>query len=134
MALSPRITAAVANAMLDAGIGTVVNSGKLAIYDGTQPASGGGSITTQVKLAEFTLPADAFPAAASGVLTLNPVPSVVALAAGTATWFRMTTSGATAIIDGSVGEADADCIIEVADIELLDVVAILSLTITMPQS
>src|SRR5690242_7877038 len=97
---APRLNAATANLMLDAGFGNRANSGKLAIYDGTQPAAGGGAVTTQVKLAEFTFSADAFPAAASAVLTANAIGPSAALASGTPAWFRITTSGGVHILDG----------------------------------
>lgn len=133
MAFSPRITAAVANAMLDAGIGSLADVGKLRVYDGTQPATGGGAITTQVKLLEFTLDANAFPAAAAGVLTANGIGAELGLANGTATWFRLVKAdGTTVLLDGSAGMASCDLILSNDAITTLDVVAVLSMTITQP--
>ena len=109
MANTPRIPAAVANAMVDAGVGTQADSGKLRLYSGTQPANGGDAITTQTLLAEHTMPADAFPAATGGVLTANAIPDVTILASGTVTWFRLLKSdGATVLVDGSVGTVGCD--------------------------
>lgn len=73
---------------------------KLAIYDGARPATGG---TATNKLAEFTFAANLAAAASGGVLTLNVPPNATGLAAGTATWARITTSGGTFVVDLSVG-------------------------------
>lgn len=132
---SPRITAVTANLMLDAGIGSLANNGKLRIYDGAQPLSGGGALTGQVLLAEFTMAGDAFPGAAAGVLTANPITAAVGLAGGNANWYRLLRSdGTTTIIDGSVGlEGDnPDVIIDDVAIELGEPVAVTGFQITMP--
>lgn len=100
------------NAQLDAITTAAGTSAKLQIYNGTRPATGG---TATTKLAELTCSASAFAAAASaGVLTLNAVTSdTSADATGTATWFRITTSGGTFVMDGSVGATGSG-----ADLEL----------------
>jgi len=94
------------NAMLDDITSTVGASGLLRIYDGTRPATGGAATTL---LAELTCNATFAPAASGGVLTLNAITQdSSANATGTATWFRITTSGGTAVIDGSVGTSGSD--------------------------
>src|SRR5437762_10109846 len=110
MANSPRITAAVANSMLDSGIGTSADSGFLRIYDGTQPTNGGDALGAQVLLAELTMNADAFPSASANVLTANSITQdSSANATGTASWFRLVASnGTTVLLDGSVGTSGAD--------------------------
>lgn len=133
MALSPKITAAVASLMADAGIGSILNSGKLRIYDGSQPANCGDAITTQNLLVELTLASDAFPGASSGVLTANAIGPQLAIYAGEATWFRILKSDNTAVLDGSVGLADCDLNLDDTTIEVGDVVAIVSAIITMPR-
>lgn len=136
MALSPRITAAVANAMLDAGIGTLADSGKIFIYSGTQPSLGGGSLSGNTLLSTLTLGSDSFPAASAGVLTANAItPDSSAAASGTAAWFRMTKSdGTTVLLDGSVGTSSADLTLSSVSITSGGTVVCTSLTITMPQS
>jgi hypothetical protein len=132
---SPRIPALTANLMLDAGIGSLANSGKLRIYNGAQPLSGGGTIGAQQLLAEFNMAADAFPGAAGGVLTASAITAAVGLLAGNATWYRLTKSdGTTVLIDGSVGlEADnPDVIIDDVAIDVGEPVAVTSFKITMP--
>lgn len=88
------------NARADAITTAVGSAGKFAIYDGSRPASGG---TATTKLAEFTFSANIAAAASGGVLTFNLPPNATGLAAGTATWGRITTSGGTFVIDLSVG-------------------------------
>lgn len=108
------IVTAVRNAMLDA-INTAINAGagagKLRIYDGSRPATG-GSVTTL--LAELTFSDPAAGAAASGVLTFSAItadPS--ADNTGTATWFRLVDSTNAFVLDGSVGASGSG-----ADLEL----------------
>lgn len=119
---------ALRNARLDAITTAVGSTGKLQIYDGTRPATGG---TATNKLAEFTL-GSPFSAAASGGGPLSPtLPSnVTALLSGTATWFRITTSGGTFVIDGSVGTSGADCNLNTTTISSGGTVSITSFSIT----
>lgn len=82
------------------------------IYSGTQPASPDTAITSQVLLATLTAGAT-FGTESGGVETLNAITAGTgtagAGAGGTlATWFRMTTSGGTAHVDGTVGTSGCD--------------------------
>lgn len=88
------------NAQLDAITTAVGNAGKLALYDGVRPATGGAATT---KLAEFTLGTPFAPAAAAAVLSPTLPGATTGLAAGIATWGRITTSGGTFVIDLGVG-------------------------------
>ena len=76
-------------------------SAVLKIFTGTQPA-GGGSETTL--LAQLTCGVAGFaPAAAAGQITLSSITDDTnADATGTATWFRIETSGGTFVMDGDV--------------------------------
>lgn len=132
---SPRIPAATANLMLDAGIGSLANSGYLRIYSGAQPLSGGGAIGASVLLAQFTMNADAFPPAGGGVIVANAITAAVGLADGNATWYRLLKNdGTTTLIDGSVGLSvdTPDVIIDDVAIETGEAVAVVSFQITMP--
>jgi hypothetical protein len=96
------------NAMLDAITTAIGASGLLRIYDGTRPASGGAATTL---LAQLALSATAAAAAASGVFTFNAITQdSSADATGTATWFRVTTSGGTFVIDGNVSGAELNLV------------------------
>jgi len=114
--------------MLDALTTAVGASGKIRIYDGTRPATGGTATTL---LAELPCSATFAPAASGGVLTLNAITSdTSADATATATWFRILTSGNTAVIDGSVGTSGADLNLNTTSIVAGATVAISSFTIT----
>ena len=94
----------VRNAMLDSITTAIGTSGFLRIYDGTRPASGGTATTL---LAQLPLSATAA-ASSSGVLTFNTITTANAGASSTATWFRVTTSAGTFVIDGNVGTSGSD--------------------------
>lgn len=112
MALNPKRSNAAVNAAADA-VTTLLNSGYLRIYDGSQPATADTAITTQVKLAELTFNSTAFGAASAGVATANAITAdTSADATGTASWFRAFKSdGTTAVFDGSVGTSSADLVL-----------------------
>lgn len=85
---------------IDAG-----TAGLLRIYDGVRPATG-GSVTNL--LAELTL-SDPCGTVLNGVLTFSAITQdSSANATGTATWFRIVTSAAAFVLDGSVGTSGAD--------------------------
>ena len=123
------MVAGLRNARLDAITTFAGASGKLRIYSGTRPATG-GAITTL--LAELTLNATFAPAASAGVLTLNAITSdSSADATGTATWARIfKTDGTTIVLDCSVGTSAADIILNTVSIVAAAVVACTSATIT----
>jgi len=86
---------------IDAGAGP----GLLRIYDGVRPATG-GSVTNL--LAELTL-SDPCGTVTNGVLTFSAITQdASANATGTATWFRIVTSAAAFVLDGSVGTSGTD--------------------------
>ena len=88
-------------AAIDAGA-----AGLLRIYDGSRPATGGAATTL---LAELTFSDPSAPAASSGTLTFNAITAdTSANANGTATWFRIVTSAAAFVLDGSVSTSGAD--------------------------
>jgi len=118
----------VRNAMLDAITTAIGASGLLRIYDGTRPASGGAATT---KLAELALSATAAPGASGGVLTLSTITQdSSADATGTATWFRVTTSGGTFVIDGNVGTSGSDLNLTTTSIVITQPVSVTSFVIT----
>lgn len=96
-----------------ANLAARLNGGFLRIYDGAQPANADTAIGAQVLLAELTFNATAAPAANDGLLTFNSITSdASANATGTATWFRAVSSnGTTVVMDGSVGIATSNLIL-----------------------
>ena len=102
------LTTTLRNTRLDAITTAVGNAGKLQIYDGARPATGG---TATNKLAEFTLGTPFAAAASAGAISPSLPSNVSALLSGTATWFRVTTSGGTFVFDGSAGTSGTDLIL-----------------------
>lgn len=120
-------SAALRNSRLDAIVTAIGTSGKVRIYDGTRPATGGTATTL---LAELPLSATAG-TVASQVLTFNAITSDSAAdATGTATWFRVLTSANAAVIDGNVGTSGSDLNLNTTSLVLNGSVAISSFTIT----
>lgn len=111
-------------------------SALLRIYDGTQAADADTAIGAQVLLAELTCNATFAPAASGGVLTLNAITAdSSANATGTATWFRIVTSGgATIVCDGTVGTSGSDLNLTTVSIVAGAAVSITSFTITEANS
>ncbi len=111
----------VRNAMLDAITTAIGSNGLLRIYDGSRPASG-GTVTT--KLAELALSATA------AARNLAEWFERATEAEGTATWFRVTTSGGTFVIDGSVGTSGSDLNLTTTSIVATQPVSVTSFVIT----
>lgn len=125
-----------ANAAVNAEADTfaaLLNGGTLKIYNGTQPATADTAVSGQTLLATFTLPNPAFGSAVAGVVTLNAVTEVSAVASGTATWARWEKSDSTPVMDTTVGVSGADLIINNNAIVVDNTVQVLSFTYTRPK-
>jgi predicted amidohydrolase YtcJ len=131
MALNPKFTNLAVNTKADAQ-SALLNTGYLRIYDGTQPATADTAIGAQVLLAELVLNGTFAPAAVAGVATANAITQdASANATGTASWFRLFQSnGTTAVMDGSVGTADANLILNSVAISAGAAVSVTGFTIT----
>jgi len=133
MALNPKRTASAAGAALDAWK-TQLNSGKLRIYSGTQPATASTAISGNTLLAELTFNATAFGASSNGVATAGSITAVSAAATGTAAWFRALKTGGVDVTDnvydGTVGTATCDLIINSTAIQSGAQVSVTTLTLT----
>jgi hypothetical protein len=118
MALNTKLSNVSVSTEADA-FAVLFNAGYLRIYDGDQPATADAPLTTQVLLAELRFPNPAFGSAASGVITANAIDPVNAGASGLASWFRCTQSdGATVLMDGSVGLALCNLILDSVALQL----------------
>lgn len=110
-----------------------LNSGKVRIYTGAQPATP-ETAASGTLLVELTLNATAFGAAAAGVLTANAITSGVAVATGTAGWFRLFQSdGTTAEHDGVCGVGSGELQMATLTIVAAAVISCSALTLTLPQ-
>jgi hypothetical protein len=120
--------ASLRNARQDAITSAIGSAGLLRLYDGTRPATGGTATTL---LAQLTGNATLAPSSSSGVLTFNSITQdSSADATGTATWFRWTTSGGTAIVDGNVGTSGSDLNFTTTSIVASQPVSVTSFVIT----
>lgn len=110
------------------------NAGLLKIYDGSQPATPDTAVGAQVLLSTHTCGSPFAPASSSAhpsVLTANAIGSATAAATSTASWFRITTSGGTAVIDGTAGVGSGfDLNLNSTSITSGQTVSITALTIT----
>ena len=86
-----------------AGSGAIIH-----LYTGTQPANANTALSGNTLLVALTI-AGGFGTDSNGTLTLGTVSPNTAVAAGTATFFRITKSdNSTVIMDGSVATSGAD--------------------------
>lgn len=131
--MSLTLSTAARNAQLDAITTAIGASGLLRIYDGSRPAGPGTAVSTQTLLAELTLGSSAFGSASNGSMTANAITSdLSANASGTATWYRITTSGGTAVVDGKVGTSGADLNLNSVALSSGAAVSISSFTLSAP--
>ena len=138
MALATRITNAAAIAACNAITALIGSGAKLRIYSGTQPVNADTGLSGNTLLAELALSATPFGAAVDNTDKATATANAVtadssADAAGTATWFRVVTSGGTTIWDGSVGTSGADMNLNSVAITLGANVSISGWTFTMPE-
>lgn len=133
MASNLKFSTSLANARADAITTKLSSNAILRIYDGTQPAGPDSAISTQNLLAELACNATFAPAAIVRVLTLNSITQDSSSnQTGTATWFRLLTSGGTAHIDGSVGTSSADMIVPTVSVVATQPFSVSSATFTEP--
>jgi hypothetical protein len=118
------------NNMLDT---ITTRAGSLAVirvFSGARPATGGAETTL---LSQLTCNATFAPAASSAVLTLNAITAdASADASGTASWFRLQSSGGNHVFDGNVGTSGSDLNFNTVSFIVGGNVAITSFTITAP--
>jgi len=130
MANNPKFANAAVNAEADA-LSPQFDNGYLRIYDGAQPTNADTAVGAQVLLAELRFNADAFPAAAAGLLTANAITGdAAANATGTAAWFRaLQSNGTSVIMDGTVGTATSDLVLDSTAIQINADVNVTSFTL-----
>jgi len=119
MPLNTQLANATVNGQAD-NLSARLNNGYLRIYDGTQAATADTALGAQVLLAELRFSATAAPAASNGLITFNALTAdSSANAAGTASWYRaLGSDGTTVVMDGSVGTATSNLILNSVSITL----------------
>ena len=132
MALNPKYSDTMVNAEANA-VGDALNTGYIRIYDGTQPTNADTAIGAQNLLAELRFGADAFGAAAAGVITANAITDdSSANGTGTATWARILASNGTTVwFDGTAGTGTVNVVLNTASIVTGAVVSCSALTFTV---
>lgn len=131
MALNPKLSAARRNAALDEAL-DVLDGGNVLILDGTQATDADTAIGAQVTLAQVGFDADAWGAASNGSKDANAFTAdSSADATGTASWYRMRTSGGTAVWDGEAGTSGCNLNFNSVAIQSGANVSITSFTATM---
>lgn len=125
MALTHKRTAEASNAALDAML-ALADDGYFRIYDGEQPYNAETQLSGQTLLAELRFGDPAFGPADDGVAYANAItPENAAIAAGTATWFRVfKANGNTKLWDGSVGETGCNLNLDSVDVAVGDAISI----------
>ncbi len=111
MASKLNFSTALRNAGLDSITTAVGSAGKLRIYDNgaAQPAGPGTAVPGgSTLLAEFTMGSPFAAAASGGVLSPTLPSDVNGSSTGTQAWFRIVTSGGTAVVDGSASTSGAN--------------------------
>lgn len=130
MALNPKTAVARRNAALDTAFDTL-NSGKLRIYDSTQPTDADTALGAQVLLADLALGSTAFASASAGSKAANSITQdSSADATGTATWGSLLTTGNVRLLDYSVGTSGANLNMNSVAISSGAAVSVSSFTIT----
>ena len=104
-------------------------SAQIIIYSGSAPANV-ATAPTGTLLVQFAGNAGGFGSAASGVLTASAVAGVNASGTGTAGYFRINTSGGTAVVQGTVGTSGTDMIVTNTSITSGQACTFTSLTVT----
>ncbi len=130
--------------LLNSGLEAAFNGGQLAIFQGTVPTDA-NTVTTEPKLLEFTLPADAFniaPAGQAGRITKNGTWQGTVSLGGTAAFFRIVDvaglteedliNSANARVQGTVALVSASMIISDVNLLLNGSVTIDTYTIDVP--
>ena len=97
--MSISITAAVAQSMASAAATSIGSGSSIRIYSGSKPATPETAATGTLLVA---VPISGSFTAAGGALTAADPASASPAASGTAGYFRLLTSGSTAILDGTV--------------------------------
>jgi hypothetical protein len=132
VALNPKTAVAARNLALDAAFDTL-NGDLFGVFDGTQPTDADTALGAQNLLAELTMNATAFGAAAAGSKAANAITQdSSADATGTAAWASLYATARTTVgtMDMSAGTSGANLNLNSTSISSGAAVSCSSLTIT----
>jgi hypothetical protein len=137
MATNPMIAMSSAESMLNT-LCALFNSGSIKIYTGSPPADLEDSATGTLLSSGCTFSATAFGNATDGgsgsaTASANSIAADTNCAAsGTAGYFRACNSGATALLQGTVGTSSADMILSSTSVTASGTLTITAFTVTLP--
>lgn len=121
MSTTISLTTTEQNTILDS-LSDRMDSGKLRIYAGTVPADADAALSGNTLLAECTLSATSFNAAASGSMTANTVTGDTSNnASGTATFYRVidNASPEAVVVQGTVGTTGSGASMTLSDVNIV---------------
>lgn len=126
------LSTAARNAKLDALTAFLGPAPLLRIFSGAPPGSANSPLTIQVQLAELVMNGTPFAPAVNGTVTANAItPDSSADASGLASFYRVyLADGVTSAVQGTVGLANSDLILNTTSIIALGPVAVASLVWT----
>lgn len=131
--LNPKLSNLAANAEVDA-LTALLDGGTLEIRSGTQPIDADTPPSDGDLLATLTFGTPAFGAGVNGVAVANAITGAVAVANGTATWYRAKTSLAATVTDGSIGTSDANLVVNATSVIIGASVSVDSFILTARKS
>lgn len=133
MAANPHVLEAARNTALDTITTTIGTSAVFVIYAGVQPANANAATTAaNTVVASLAFPStNAFAACVSGTLTANTITADATAAGGTAAWFSIQKATGLRVLDGSVGTAAADLILNAVTVATNANVAVSTFTVSI---
>ena len=141
MAYKTMLSTAGANAGILAVVGLLSTGAVLKIFTSSQPTNPdtvpGAGPDLLASLALSSQPFSTTPS--GGASTANTIPASTVILTGTAAWCRISsssqaTSSGIGLIDGTVGTATANCILNSVSLSSGASITISSLTVTLPES
>jgi hypothetical protein len=134
MALNPKTCTESRNLALDAAMNVLNSGGTIRIYDGLQPTDANTALGAQNMLAELSMSATAFGAAAAGSKAAAAITSATVGVTGTAAWgcfFKTGASSTNRVQDFSVGTGTANLVVNSVAFQSGANISISSFNVTM---
>ena len=120
------------NAMLLQVLAAVGSAATIHIYSGAIPATVNSSLGSAVLLVSFTCPTVFAPNPSNGILTANSINQSTVISSGLASFYRLVASdGSTVLIQGAVGTANTEMILNIVNLVAAGPCIIRSLVIGM---
>lgn len=125
------VTATQKNTMLNTITTSIGSGANVVVYQGSVPANADAALGGATVLATLPCSSTFAPGASSGTLTANSITQENATGTGTATFYRILTSGSAVIAQGAVGTSGSDMNLNTTSIVTGGPVVVTSFTISM---